>query len=79
MKIASFATCDRVRSSALVVDVVTVFCLLAFYVIRPLNSWIIYLYKLLRSTVLSVNDVSLATLRWRPLPCCSDRSWVLSR
>jgi hypothetical protein len=63
MKIASFATYNRVRSSASVVDVVTVFCLLAFYVIRPLNSWIMYSCKLLRSTVLSANDASLATSR----------------
>jgi hypothetical protein len=63
IKIASFTTCDRARSSTLVVNIVTVFCLLTFYIIRPLNSWIVYPYKLLRSTVLSANDVSLATSR----------------
>jgi hypothetical protein len=38
MKIASFTIYDRARSSALVIEVVIVSYLLAFYVIRPLNS-----------------------------------------
>jgi hypothetical protein len=41
MKIASFTTYNRARSSTLVVDVVIVSYLLAFYAIRPLNIRIV--------------------------------------
>jgi hypothetical protein len=52
------ATYEIISSSALVVEVVTVVCLLARYIISPLNSFIIYVCELLRSG-LFVNNTSL--------------------
>jgi hypothetical protein len=42
VKIASFATWDKASSSASVVEVVTVSCLLALQAISPLYSLIVY-------------------------------------
>src|SRR5436190_7381430 len=68
VKIASLAVCDRASNLALVLDVVTVFCLLAFHVIAPPNNSIIYPCELLRSSVLSANDASLAQIKeWASL------------
>jgi hypothetical protein len=47
MNYDSLAICEIISSSALVVEVVTVVCLLARYAISPLNSFIIYIYELL--------------------------------
>ncbi len=43
---ASFAAYKRARSSASVVDVVTISCLLARHNVIPLNNFIINAYKL---------------------------------
>src|SRR5436190_6345003 len=67
MKIASLAVCDRASNSASVLDVVTVFCLLAFHAIAPPNNSIIYPCELLQSSVLSANDASLAQIKERAL------------
>jgi len=60
IKIAFFAICNRANNSASVLDVVTVPCLFALQAIGPLNSFIMYPYKLFLSTELSANDASLA-------------------
>src|SRR5204863_5150500 len=65
VKIAFLAVCDRASNSASVLDMMTVFCLLAFHAIAPSNNSIIYPYELLRSSVLSVNDASLAQIKER--------------
>jgi hypothetical protein len=49
---------ETISSFTLVVEVVTVVCLLARYIISPLNSFITYIYKLLRFR-LFVNNTSL--------------------
>jgi hypothetical protein len=46
IKIVSFAVCDRANNLASVLDVIIISCLFALYVIGPLNSFIIYFYKL---------------------------------
>jgi hypothetical protein len=53
----SFAAYEIISSSALIVEVVTVVYLLARYAISPLNSFIIYVYELLRSR-LFINNTS---------------------
>jgi hypothetical protein len=58
MNYDSFATYETISSSALIVEVITVVCLLARYAISPLNSFIVYVYELLRSG-LSINNASL--------------------
>jgi hypothetical protein len=60
IKIASFTVCDRANSSASVLDVVTISYLFALQAISPLNSFIMYPYKLFLSTELSVNNALLA-------------------
>src|SRR5436190_22459970 len=65
VKVGSLAVCDRASNSASVLDVVTVFCLLAFHAIAPPKSSIIYSCELLRSNVLSANGASLAQMKER--------------
>jgi hypothetical protein len=60
IKIASFAVCNRANNSASVLDVVTISYLFALYAIGPLNSFIIYPYKLFLLIELSANNASLA-------------------
>src|SRR5436190_19393855 len=67
VKIAFLAVCDRASNSALVLDVVTVFCLLAFHAIAPSNNSIIYPCELLRFNVLLVNDASLTQIKEQTL------------
>ncbi len=50
---ASFAAYKRAKSSALVVNIVTISCLLVYYNIIPLNNFIINAYKLQWSAKLS--------------------------
>jgi len=59
IKIASFAIYNRANNSASVLNVVTIPCLFALQAIGPLNSFIMYPYKLFLSTELSANDTSL--------------------
>jgi len=51
---------DRANNLASVLNVVTISCLFALYAISPLNSFIIYPYKLFLLTKLSANNASLA-------------------
>jgi hypothetical protein len=59
IKIASFTVWDRVNNLAFMLNVITIFCLFALYIISPLNSFIIYLYKLFLLTELSINNTLL--------------------
>src|SRR6266702_567400 len=62
IKIASFTIYNRANNLASILDVVTIPCLFALYVIGPLNSFIMYFCKLFLSTELFINDVSLAQI-----------------
>ncbi len=62
IKIVSFAVCDRANNLAFILDVITISCLFALYVISPLNSFIMYPYKLFLSTELSINNISLVQI-----------------
>jgi hypothetical protein len=57
MKMPSFVPYARERSSASVVEVVTVFCLLARYTMSPPNREMAKPWELLRSVVLLANEV----------------------
>jgi hypothetical protein len=57
------AACASASSSALVVDVVTVSCLLARQPISPPKSFMANACELLRSILLSAKDASLATTK----------------
>jgi hypothetical protein len=58
----SFTAYKTINSSTLIVEVITVVYLLARYIISPPNSFIIYVYELLRSR-LSINNISLKILK----------------
>jgi len=60
IKIASFTVCDRANNLASMLDVITIPYLFTLQVISPLNSFIIYPYKLFLLMELSVNDILLA-------------------
>jgi len=60
IKIASFTVYNRANNLASILNVITIPYLFALYIISPLNSFIIYPYKLFLLTELSVNNVSLA-------------------
>jgi hypothetical protein len=53
----SFTIYEIISSSTLIVEVVTVVCLLARYIISPLNSFIIYVYELLRFGLFANNTL----------------------
>jgi len=59
IKIASFTVCNRANNSASILNVITIPCLFALQAIGPLNSFIIYPYKLFLLTELSANNASL--------------------
>jgi hypothetical protein len=59
IKIASFTIYNRANNSASVLNVITISCLFALQVISPLNSFIMYPYKLFLSTELFINDALL--------------------
>ena len=59
----SLPTCERARSSASVVDLVTAFYLVAYYTISPLNKFIKKPYKLYYVGVLLVKLVLDAAFR----------------
>jgi len=71
IKIASFAVCDRANNSASMLNIITVPYLFALQVIGPLNSFIIYPYKLFLSIELSANNASLAQINDCALPLLS--------
>src|SRR6266702_6123691 len=62
IKIASFTICDKANNLAFVLNIVTISCLFVLQVIGPLNSFIIYFYKLFLSTKLFINNISLAQI-----------------
>ena len=62
IKIASFTVYNRANNSASVLNVITVSCLFTLQVISPLNSFIIYPYKLFLLIELSVNNASLVQI-----------------
>jgi hypothetical protein len=71
IKIASFTVCNRANNSASVLDIITIFCLFALQIIGPLNSFIIYPYKLFLLTELSVNNALLIQINNYTLPLLS--------
>ena len=62
IKIASFTVYNRANNLASVLNVITISCLFTLQVIGPLNSFIIYPYKLFLLTELSANNASLAQI-----------------
>jgi hypothetical protein len=66
--IDSLAACASASNSALVIDVITVSCLLARQPISPPKSFMANAYELLRLVLLSAKDASLAItkLSWPP-------------
>jgi hypothetical protein len=79
IKIASFTVCNKANNSASVLDVITIPYLFTLYAIGPLNSFIIYPYKLFILTELSTNDVLLAQINNCALLLPSPSSRPLSR
>jgi hypothetical protein len=66
--IDSLAVCASASNSALVVNVVIIFCLLVRQFISPPKSFMANAYKLLRSVLLLTKDASLAITKlfWPP-------------
>ena len=62
IKIASFAVYNRANNLASILNVITISYLFALQVISPLNSFIIYPYKLFLLIELSINNTSLAQI-----------------
>ena len=79
IKIASFAVYNRANNLASMLDVVTISCLFALQVISPLNSFIIYPYKLFLLIELSINNALLAQINDCALLLPSLLSRPLSR
>ena len=71
IKIAFFTICNRANNSASMLDVVIISYLFALQAIGPLNSFIIYPYKLFLSTELSANNASLTQINDCALPLLS--------
>jgi hypothetical protein len=59
IKIASFTIYNRANNLASILNVITIPYLFTLKVISPLNSFIIYPYKLFLLTELSINNASL--------------------
>ena len=80
VKIASFTVYNRANNSASILNVITISCLFALQAIGPLNSFIIYPYKLFLSTELSANNTLLVQINDCALPLPSlPSSCPLSR
>ena len=62
IKLASFIVYNKANNLASILNIVTIFCLFALYAIGPLNSFIIYPYKLFLLTELSTNNISLVQI-----------------
>jgi len=62
IKIASFTVCNRANNLASMLNIVTIPYLFAFQVISPLNSFIMYPYKLFLLIELFVNNALLAQI-----------------
>jgi hypothetical protein len=61
--IDSLAACASASSFALVIDIITVFCLLARQLISPQKSFMANACELLRLVLLLAKDASLATIK----------------
>ena len=68
IKIASFTIYNRANNLAFILNIITISCLFTFQVISPLNSFIIYSYKLFLLTKLSINNILLAQINNCALP-----------
>jgi hypothetical protein len=68
MKIASFTIYNRANNLASMLNIITISYLFALQAISPLNSFIIYPYKLFLLTELSVNNTSLIQINNYTLP-----------
>ncbi len=62
IKIISFTVCNKINNLAFILNIVIIFYLFAFYIISPLNSFIMYFCKLFLSTELFINNISLAQI-----------------
>jgi hypothetical protein len=71
IKIASFTICNRANNLASILNVITIFCLFALQAISPLNSFIIYPYKLFLLMELSINNALLIQINDCALPLLS--------
>ena len=79
IKIASFTVYNRANNLAFVLNVVTIFCLFTLQAISPLNSFIIYPYKLFLLIELSINNALLAQINNCALLLPSPLSRLLLR
>ena len=68
IKIASFTVCNRANNSASILNVITIPYLFALQAIGPLNSFIIYPYKLFLLIELSANNALLVQINNCALP-----------
>jgi hypothetical protein len=68
IKIASFTVYNRANNSASMLNIVTIPYLFTLYIIGPLNSFIMYPYKLFLLIELSANNASLAQINNCALP-----------
>jgi len=68
IKIASFTIYNRANNLASILNIITIPYLFTLYTIGPLNSFIMYPYKLFLLIELSVNNVSLAQINDCALP-----------
>ena len=62
IKIASFTICNRANSLTSMLNIISISYLFALQVISPLNSFIIYPYKLFLLIELSINNTSLVQI-----------------
>ena len=62
IKIAFFTVCNRANNLASVLNIVTISCLFTLQAISPLNSFIIYPYKLFLLIELSINNMLLVQI-----------------
>ena len=62
IKIVSFTIYNRANNSASILNIITISYLFTLYIISPLNSFIIYPYKLFLLIELSVNNISLVQI-----------------
>ena len=90
IKIAFFTICNRANNLASMLNVITIPYLFALQAISPLNSFIIYSYKLFLLIELSVNNISLVQINncallllslplYRPLLLYNYSTWYTRR
>ena len=79
IKIAFFTIYNRANNLASMLNVITIPYLFTLYIISPLNSFIIYPYKLFILIELSINNILLAQINNYALLLPSPSSYPLSR